>query len=405
MPLSDAAIRQTKPTEKPFKLSDGDGMFLLVNPNGSKYWRLKFRYAGKEKILALGVYPDVPLKLAREKRDEARRLLADGVDPSEFRKAIKTMKADRAANSFEVVAREWFAKYSPGWAPAHSIKIIQRLERDVFPWIGGRPISDITAPEMLACLRRIEERGTIDTAHRAKQNCGQVFRYGIATGRAEHDVCADLKGAIPPPQEGHFPAITDPTALVPVLKGIDAYPGHLVVKCALKLLPLVFVRPGELRMAEWVEFDLDRAEWCIPLERMKTKQPHIVPLSTQAIAILRELHPLTGDGRFVFPGARNQGVPMSNMATSVALKSLGFAGEMSAHGFRATARTLLDEVLGYRPELVEHQLAHAVRDPLGRAYNRTTHLPERRKMMQAWADYLDGLKAGSAEILPFQRQL
>lgn len=402
MPLSDLTIKNRKPGAKPVKLSDEKGLFLLVSPAGGKWWRLKYRFGGKEKLLSLGTYPEVPLKDARQRRDDARKLLADGTDPGENRKTVKAAKSERAANSFEVIAREWFAKNSATWSENHGSRIIRRLERDIFPWIGGRPISDITAPKLLAVLRRIEDRGAVETAHRAHQNCGQVFRYAIATGRAERDPSPDLKGALPPVKQTHRAAITDPKAIAELLRAMDAYQGSFITKCALRLAPLLFVRPGELRKAEWAEIDLDKAEWNIPAERMKMREPHLVPLSIQAVEILRELHALTGGGRYVFPGARTNGRPMSDNAVLAALRRMGFAkDEMSGHGFRAMARTILDEVLQVRPDFIEHQLAHAVRDPNGRAYNRTAHLAERRKMMQQWADYLDTLKVG-AQVIPLR---
>lgn len=402
MALTDTAIKNAKPSAKPTKLADEKGLFLLVAPSGGKWWRLKYRIGGKEKLLSLGTYPEVSLKDARLRRDEARKLLADGIDPSENRKAIKAAKAESAGNSFEVIAREWFTKHAANWVSAHSDRIIRRFERDIFPWMGARPIADITAPELLAVLQRIEARGAVETAHRALQNCGQVFRYAVATGRAQRDPSGDLKGALPPVKEKHLAAITNPKAIGPLLRAIDDYEGQFVTKCALRLAPLVFVRPGELRKAEWVEFDLDKAEWNIPAARMKMREPHLVPLSAQTVAILRELHALTGRGSYVFPGARTNGRPMSDNAILAALRRMGFAkDEMSGHGFRAMARTILDEVLQVRPDYIEHQLAHAVRDPNGRAYNRTAHLAERRKMMQQWADYLDKLKAG-AEVIPLR---
>lgn len=398
MPLSDTAIRKVKPTDKAFKLADEKGLFLLVTPAGGKLWRMKYRFAGKEKLLSFGKYPDVPLIRAREKRDTAREQLADGIDPGEHRKAAKAAGAERASNSFEVVAREWFAKFEPTWAVNHSGRIIARFERDIFPWIGGRPIADITAPELLAIVRRIENRGALETAHRALGNCGQVFRYAVATGRAERDPSGDLRGALPPFKGEHFSAVTDPAKAAELLRTLDGYQGTLPVACALRLAPLVFVRPGELRTAVWADINLDAAEWRYTVT--KTGTAHIVPLATQAVAILRELHALTGSGRFVFPGARSNGRPMCDNAILAAMRRMGIGkDEMSGHGFRAMARTILDEVLGVRPDLIEHQLAHAVKDPNGRAYNRTAHLPERRKMMQLWADYLDKLKAG-AEVIP-----
>jgi integrase len=409
VPLTDAAIRNAKPGAKPVRLFDGNGLYLEVSPTGGKWWRFKYRFAGKEKRLSLGVYPDVPLagrkgktdgewiSGARDQRDEARRLLAQGIDPSDHRKALKSARVERAANSFEVVAREWFAKYATNWVASHADRIIRRFERDIFPWIGGRAIADLTAPELLAVVRRIEGRGAVETAHRALADCGQVFRYAIATARAERDISGDLRRALSPVKGEHFAAITDPKRLAELLRAIHAYQGTVTVKCALRLAPLVFVRPGELRKAEWAQIDLDAAEWRYTVS--KTDTAHIVPLSTQAVAILRELHPLTGQGRFVFPGARSNGRPMSDNAVLAALRRMGIEkGEMSGHGFRATARTILDEVLGVRPDFIEHQLAHAVRDPNGRAYNRTAHLPERITMMQQWADYLDRLKAGADVI-------
>jgi integrase len=402
MPLTDTAIRTTKPADKPIKLFDERGLLLLVAPSGGKWWRFRYRFDGKHKSLSMGVYPDVSLAKARERRDEARKLLADGIDPSKNRKAQKAARADRNANSFEVVAREWFAKFKPNWVEAHSDKVIRRLERDVFPWIGGDPIAEVRAPDLLACLRRVESRGTVETAHRALQSCGQIFRYAIATGRASRDPSGDLRGALSTVKGTHLASITEPTAVGGLLRACDGYQGSLVTKCALRLAPLVFVRPGELRKAEWTEIDLERAEWNIPAERMKMREPHLVPLATQAVAILTELLALTGGGRYVFPGARTNGRPMSDNAILAALRRMGFAkDEMSGHGFRAMARTILDEVLGVRPDFIEHQLAHAVRDPNGRAYNRTAHLVERRKMMQQWADYLDKLKAG-ADVIPLR---
>ncbi len=398
MSLTDTAIRTAKPAIKPRKLFDAGGLYLEVSPTGGKWWRLKYRYNGKEKRLSLGVYPDVPLKVARNKRDEARKLLAAGTDPSENRKAIKSGRMERAANSFEVVAREWFAKYSPNWAKTHADKIIQRLERDVFPWLGGRPVADIAAPELLAAMRRIEARGALESAHRTLSNCGQVFRYAVATGRAARDPSGDLRGALPPYKRDHFAAITDPKRVGQLLREIDGYQGTFAVNCALRLAPLVFVRPGELRLAQWADVDLDAAEWRYTAR--KTDTPHIVPLATQAVAILRELHAVTGHGQYLFPGGRSPKRAMSDNAILAALRRMGIGKEeMSGHGFRAMARTILDEVLGVRPDLIEHQLAHAVRDPNGRAYNRTAHLPERRKMMQQWADYLDKLKVG-ADVIP-----
>ncbi len=309
MPLTDIAIRNAKAGDKPQKLFDGGGLFLLVTPAGQRYWRFKYRIAGKEKLLALGVYPDVSLQAARKKRDDAREKLAAGIDPGEAKKADKRAARLAAATSFEAVAREWFNKHSPGWAKSHSSKIIARFENDVFPWLGKRPISEIQPAEVFDVIRRIEARGTLDTAHRAKQNCGQVFRYAVATGRASRDVTADLRGALPPIQQKHFAAITDPDKVGELLRAFDGFGGTFPVLCALKLAPMLFRRPGELRAAEWSEIDLDNATWKIDGTRMKRNKAdkmdggaHIVPLPNQAVAILRELHALTGGGRYVFPG-------------------------------------------------------------------------------------------------------
>jgi integrase len=401
-PQADTVYRNAKAKDATYRISDGGGLYMQISPDGGKRWRFQYtRPTGGRNTLGLGDYPAVALANARERRDEARRLLAEGIDPGEHRKVTKAMQKNRAANSFETVALEWYSKYSTTWVSAHGERIIRRLERDIFPWLGSKTIADITAPDLLAVLRRIEDRGALETAHRALQNCGQIFRYAIATGRAERDPSQDLRGALPPTRQRHLAAITEPQAIGPLLRAMDAYTGTLVTKCALRLAPLVFVRPGELRQAEWAEIDLDAATWEIPAERMKMKLPHIVPLATQAVDILRELHPLTGGRRYVFPSARTYDRPMSNNAILSALRRMGFdKDEMSGHGFRAMARTVLDEVLGFRPDWIEHQLAHAVRDPNGRAYNRTAHLKQRREMMQAWADYLDALKVEN--VVPFK---
>ena len=404
MALTATAIRNLKPTDKPQRLFDGGGLYLEVSPAGGKLWRLKYRHGGKEKRLALGAFPDTGLKDARDKRDAARKLLAAGVDPGEQRKAAKAAGAERSANSLEVIAREWHAKQTATWVTDHASRIMLRMQNDVFPWMGARPVAAVTAPELLAMLNRIVDRGAVETAHRVLQNCGQVFRYAIVTGRADRNPAADLRGALPPVKQTSHAAITDPLGVGGLLRAMDGYAGSFVTKCALLLAPLLFVRPGELRAAEWAEFDLDAAQWNIPAERMKMREPHLVPLCSQAVAILRELHALTGRGRFVFPGARSPKRPMSNNAVNAALRRMGYdKNTMTGHGFRAMARTILDEVLHVRPDFIEHQLAHAVRDPNGRAYNRTAHLPERRAMMQQWADYLDTLKVGG-NVLPMTRK-
>jgi integrase len=401
MALNDVKIRSSKPSKKQLKLFDGDGLFLLVTPQGGKYFRFKYRFDGKEKLLALGTYPEISLADARQQRDEARRQVAHGIDPGAVRKAQKQAEAEEI-ETFEVIAREWHTKFTQTRAPGHAVKLLSALKRDLFPWIGARPLKELKAPELLATLQRIENRGALETAHRMRGLLGQIFRYAIATGRAERDPAADLRGALPQPNENHHAAITDPKEVAPLLRAIDGYQGHFVVKCALGLAPLLFVRPGELRHAEWAEIDLDEAVWNIPASKMKMKEPHLVPLSDQAVEILRELQPLTGASRYLFPSARSYARPMSNNAILAALRRMGYDKDtMTGHGFRAMARTILDEVLQVRPDFIEHQLAHAVRDPNGRAYNRTAHLEERRKMMQLWANYLDGLKAG-AVVIPFK---
>ena len=408
MPLTDIRIRSAKPREKAYKLFDNGGLYLEVATAGSKYWRWKYRYAGKEKRLAFGVYPDVSLRAAREKRDVARQQLSNGIDPSEARKAEKVAQA--GAESFESVAREWFAKFSPGWVDSHGDRILRRLERDVFPWLGRKPVAEIKAPELLSVLRRIENRGALETAHRAKQNCGQIFRYAVATGRAERDPTGDLDGALPPPKEKHHASIIEPKRIADLLRAIDSYEGYFVTKSALRLAPLVFVRPSELRKSQWKEMDLEKGEWRIPGERMKMRQQHIVPLARQAVEILRELEPLTNREifarpnapRYVFPSARTRERPMSENAVLAALRRMGYTKEeMTGHGFRSMASTLLHEQ-GWNHQAIERQLAHAERNSVSAAYNFAEHLPERRKMMQAWADYLYALKAG-ADIIQLHK--
>jgi integrase len=403
IPLTDLRVSRARPQKKRVTIFDGGGLFLLVTPSGGKLWRFKYRFERNEKLLALGAYPAISLADARQRRDEARRQVAHGIDPGAVRKAQKQAET-KETETFEVIAREWHTKFTPTWTPGHAITIMGRLERDLFPWIGKRPIAQIKAPELLAVLRRVESRGALESAHRVRTIAGQVFRYAVATGRAEHDPAGDLKGALPQPGEKHHAAITDPEEVAPLLRAIDGYQGHFVTKSALRLAPLFFVRPGELRNAEWSEIDLEKETWTIPAPKMKIRQDHIVPLCRQAVEILTELKDLTGKSRYVFPSGRSFSRPMSNNAILAALRRMGYEKEiMSGHGFRAMARTILDEVLQARPELIEHQLSHAVRDPLGRAYNRTTHLAERRKMMQLWGDYLDGLKAG-AKVVPIQRK-
>lgn len=400
--LTNTAVKQVKPKDKPYKLFDGGGLYLLINKDGSKYWRLKYHIGGKEKLLAIGVYPLISLKQARDKRFDAKKLLAQGIDPNDHKKAEKRAQHDIASNSFESVGYEWLEKKRASWSKVHGTKVEWMLVSNLFPWLGKRPIADIDPPELLATLRRIESRGALETAKRVKQVAGQVFRYAVATGRANRDPSQDLKEALANPIKTHLAAVTEPKEVGPLLLVLDGYHGSPIVRAALKLAPLTFVRPGELRRAEWDEFDIQAAEWKIPGHKMKTKADHIVPLSTQAIEALKEIHPLTGHGQYVFPSARSAKRPMSDNAVLGAFRRLGIPKEqMTGHGFRAMARTILDEVLGYRVDWIEHQLAHAVKDVHGRAYNRTAHLDKRRGMMQGWADYLDQLRiqADSTNII------
>ncbi len=400
MSLTDTAIRNARAKEKPYKMSDGRGLYLLINKTG-KYFRYDYRFQGKRKTLAIGVYPDVTLKVARGKHQAARRLLQNDVDPAQYRKETKTIQKQQAENSFEALAREWFTKNKHIWTYGHSRTIIRRLELNIFPWLGSRPVASIKAPELLSVLRRVEDRGALETAHRVLQICGQVFRYAVATGRAERDPSVDLRGALPPTKPKRMASITEPQKIGELLRAIDGYAGNLITRCALRLAPLVFVRPGELRKAEWSEIDLEQAEWKIPEEKMKGRIPHIVPLSTQAIDLFREIEPLTGTGRYVFPSLRTPQRPMSNNTILAALRRLGYAkDEMSGHGFRSMASTLLNEQ-GWNRDAIERQLAHAERSSVRAAYNYAEFLPERKRMMQAWADYLEGIKGG-AKIIPIR---
>jgi integrase len=392
--LTLTALRAAKPTQKPYKLSDGGGLYLLVNPNGALWWRFKYQFEGREKLLSLGVHPHVSLQQARALRDEAKKGVANGVDPSAKRQAEKSS----TANSFEAVAREWLALQEKTLAPATYAKAVWTLETLVFPYIGSRPIAKLGAVDVLKVLKRIEGRGTQETAHRTRQRCSQVFRYAVQTERAAHDVTADLRGALAPVVSEHHAAITEPVRIGELLRAIDGYSGHGVTTYALKLAPLLFVRPGELRHAEWTEFDLDGPEpqWRIPAEKMKMGEQHLVPLSKQALALLRELQPLTGRGPYLFPSIRSRTRPMSNNTVNAALRRLGYTSEeMTGHGFRSLASTCLNEQ-GYHPDLIELQLAHAERNKVRAAYNKAQRLPERRKMMQAWSDYLDHLRVAAA---------
>ncbi|MGP8475048.1 tyrosine-type recombinase/integrase [Burkholderia sp. PR2] len=398
MPLTDTAIRNAKPSDKPARLFDGGGLYLEIAPSGGKWWRLKYRFAGKEKRISLGVYPDVSLAIARKRRDDAREKLAAGIDPSEAKRADKRAVRLAATNSFEAVALGWMNERKTVVEISQYEKTLARFKNDVFPWLAKRPIAEIDAPEILAVLKRIDGRGARFTAHRVRSEISRVFRYGIKEGYCKSDPAKDLIGAIPAPVEKHFAAITEPIKVGEMLRAFDGFSGTFPVLCALKLAPMLFVRPGELRQAEWSEFDLDKGEWRYHVS--KTKTEHLVPLATQAVAILRELHALTGQGRYVFPGARDRNRPMSEAAINAALRRLGYdtRTEITGHGFRAMARTILHEELEQKPEVIEHQLAHAVPDNLGAAYNRTKFIKERRAMMQQWADYLGQLKAGANVI-------
>jgi integrase len=388
--LTELAIRAAKPKDQPYKLRDGGGLFLLVRSDGALYWRFRYRYEGREKLISLGVYPHVSLKAARARRDEARLTLTNGIDPVAKRRAERVAQAD----SFEAIAQEWISK-RPDVDPGTVKRDYDRLRKFIYPYLGKRPIASIEAPELLDALRKIEARGRHETAHRTKSVCGRVFRYAIATGRAKRDVSADLRGALTPPPNNNLAAITEPAKVGELLRAIDCYGGHDYTALALKLLPLVFTRPGELRAARWIEINFREAEWRIPAERMKKRREHIVPLSRQALAVLRELHPLTGNRAFLFPSllAPNER-PMSNNTMNTALRRMGYSREeMTSHGFRSVASTLLNEQ-GFSPDVIELQLGHAERNQVRAVYNRSLRLAERRKMMQVWADYLDGLRSG-----------
>ncbi len=405
MALNDTFIKNsTKHSGKAAgdKYTDGGGMYLLVTAAG-KYWRMNYRFNEKRKTLALGVYPTVPLAEARKRREKAREQLSKGIDPNAAKREEKQIKADLAANTFELVARAWLKKTAVTRKEITQTRITTLLEHDVFPFIGGLPINTLGPRDVLnKALRKIEGRGSVDTAHRAKQICGRIFRYAVAVGLADRDVTSDLRGALAEIPKSHFAAITDPKQAGELMRSIYGYTGHPGTVGALKLAPLVFVRPGELRKAEWAEIDFDGEEWRIPGAKMKMGVDHIVPLSAQALAILRTVQTITGQGRYVFPSLRSDERPMSENTLNAALRGMGYSKDVhTAHGFRAMARTILDEVLSERVDHIEHQLAHTVKDPNGRAYNRTAHLSARKKMMQRWADYLDKIRTG-AEVIPLR---
>lgn len=399
MGKKEVIFRTSKPKEKPYKVADEKGLYLLVNPNGSKLWKLKYRFAGIEKKLSLGAYPTITLSAAREACEEARRQLTNNIDPGILKNSIKRSQKQAAENSFELIAREWHAKFTPNWTKEHGSRILIRLEQNVFPWIGRRPIVEITAPELLSTLRRVEARGAIETAHRVLQICNQVYRYAIATGHVKHNLTADLTGALAPVKKKHHASITDPVQVGKLLRAINGYEGFFVTKRALQLAPLFFVRPGELRHAEWEEFDFEKAEWRIPAEKMKMREQHIVPLSTQAITLLQELKAYTGNGKYVFPSVRTSKRPMSENTVLGALRRLGYTtDEMTGHGFRSMASTLLNEQ-GWNRDAIERQLAHGERNNVRAAYNYAQYLPERHKMMQRWADYLEQLSNTEQNIM------
>jgi integrase len=406
MPLTELQIKNVKPQPgKIVRLFDARGLYIEISETGRRWWRLKYRYSGKEKRLSLGVYPETNLKEARARCDEARKLLSDGIDPSQQRKVDKLVRAERSEDTFEKIGREWYAKQSEIWVPEHAARILSRLERDILPFLSGRPITAIETPELLGVLRRIEARGVRETVRRARQDCEQIFAFAIAAGKCKRNPAAGLSKALAPKKKtAHFPAVTDPQKFGELLRTMDGYKGSFTVCCALRLAPLFAVRPGELRKAKWTDFNLHNAEWRFVAS--KTHPDHIVPLSRQALAILRELHQLTGAGLYVFPGARSAKRPMSDNAVLAALRIMGIPADvMTGHGFRASFRTIGDEVLKFRVDLLEHQIAHEVKDPNGRAYNRTAFLAERKRMMQRWSDYLDRLKSDAdGEVVEMERR-
>jgi len=401
MALTDTTIRTAKPLDKAQKLFDGGGLYLEVSPNGGKWWRYKYRIDGKEKRLSLGTYPDTSLKQAREKHIEARKQVSEGSDPSLVRKAIKAGKSENAANSFEVIARLWLINYSANLSAATAEKNLRLFERDIFPWIGSKPIADLKPKDILDTARRIEARGAVDTAKRSIQLCGQVFQQAVIDEKVMSDPTRDIRRAIKPIKDKHFASLTDPKDVAELLRAIDAFNGSFVVMSAMRLAPLVFVRPAELIKAKWSEIDLVAKEWRFLVT--KTNTNHLVPLSNQAISILKELQPLTGKGEYAFQVGNDPKKPMSDGTINAALRRMGYdtQTQITGHGFRAMARTILHERLGIDPHIIEHQLAHAVPDNLGGAYNRTKFIDQRIEMMQKWADYLDELKAG-AKVIKFE---
>jgi len=402
--LSNTAILNAKPSDKPYKLYDEKGLFLQVTPSGGKWWRFKYRFGGKEKLLSLGTYPEVPLTDARAEREKARKLLAKNppIDPSDDRKNEKAAEIFKTSNSFEAVASDWASSYFKNKSASHKERTISRLARYMYPWLGSKPISEITAPQILESIKRIEKLNILETAHRTLQATSQVFRYAVQTGRALRDPCVDLRGALPATVVKHMASFIEPKEIAELLRAIDGFTGSITVQVALRLSPLVFVRPSELRTAKWADIDLEAKEWRYRVS--KTNTMHLVPLSTQAVKLLAEIRPISGNGEFVFQGGHDPKKPMSAAAINAALQRMGYdtKTEITAHGFRAMARTILHERLNIDPHIIEHQLAHKVPDTLGAAYNRTKFIEQRTAMMQSWADYLDELKAG-AKVLPFKQ--
>lgn len=405
MALTDPAVKNAKPQEKIYRLTDEKGLYLEVHPSGARYWRHKYRFAGKEKRLAYGVYPEISLKEARNARDDSRRLLREGIDPAKLKRTRKARQTLAAENTFQTVSEEWFQKQLGTWAEATAKKRRALLDNDLLPWLGKSPVSELETMDLLSCLQRIEDRGALETAHNARQVLGQVFRYAKQTRRVSENPALDLKGALKPKVTTHHAAITEPAEFGKLLRAIDSYEGSHTVRCLLKLCPLLFQRPGEMIAMQWAEIDWKLALWRIPGDKMKMKQAHDVPLSTQALSVLKDLEPLTGNMPYVFPNARRRKHHVSPATINSALQKLGYdtKTQQCAHGFRASARTLLDEQLGFRLEWIEQQLAHKVRDALGRAYNRTKHLPQRQEMMQRWADYLDELRLEAKKTHPAEK--
>ena len=402
MALKDTAIRTAKPADKAWKLTDERGLYLLVQPSGVKLWRMNYRFEGKQKTLSFGTYPDTGLKLARDRRDDARKQLAEGIDPGAVRKNEKQERRTAQGNTFELVAREWMKKKGAKWSDTYASKTKSALERHAFPSIGAKPVKDITAPEILAMLRAIEGRGTVDMAHRIQQHCGAIFRFAISEGRAIFDPTPNLKGALSTVKQEHYAALTDTKDFAQLLRDIDGYRGEVVTKAAMQFMALVFQRTQEVRFAEWSQFDMDAALWRIPSGVMKMREEHLVPLSKQAIAVLESVRPLTGNGRLVFPSTTKRDRPLSENTVTYALHRLGYKGRMTGHGFRSVASTMLNEQ-GYRHDVIERQLAHCERNQVRGAYNRAAYLPERTTMMQEWANYLDKLKAG-AEVIELRER-